>query len=450
MTANAQPQPSIDSARPFREIPRAPRLPLIGAMPELLWRRYGFFTRAREQCGDLFVVDLGLEDLVIVADPALAEDVLVRRSQAFDKGGNFWDQSREAVGNGLTFSEGEVWRRQRRRMNPEFRRAKIMGFRATIRATVDELLVELEREVAQAGQLDISVWTAKLLATLTVRLLFGGELDAATFERLHQALGDLLAGVLVGVVTRTLPAWVPVPGAARFEAAIATIDEIVLALIAERRASPRDGNDVLSLLLSVTDEDGAMTDRELVDEVVVLYSAGYETTAWALAWTTMALAEQPELVRELQAELDRGDDPLALPLLDATFREGLRLYPSAPFVPRRAVCDETLGGYRIPAGTQVVVMSWLIHRDPRHWPNPTRFDPRRHLEPSERPRMAWMPFGGGQRLCLGMGLAMMEGTMALAQLLRRFTPLPASRRSEPRLSVTLASRDGVWVRLAPR
>jgi cytochrome P450 len=134
-------------------------------------------------------------------------------------------------------------------------------------------------------------------------------------------------------------------------------------------------------------------------------------------------------------------------------REILRLYPSAPFVPRRAAVDEELLGYPIPAGTTVVVMPWLVHRNPKYWPDPTRFDPRRHLDSSaSRPRLAWMPFGAGQRICIGQGLALMEANFALGKLLRRFTPAPGRGhlRSEPRLSTTLSSRDGVWIRLQER
>jgi cytochrome P450 len=436
---------------PFSAMPRAPGLPLIGAMPSLLRGRFEFLDRAREQCGDIFLLDLGVTQVVVVSDPLAAEAIFVDRSKNFCKGGGFWEQARAGLGNGLAFSEGELWRRQRRLMNPEFRRAKIAGFRATIERTVDELLAELEPEVARGQAFDVSPWTGRLLATLTVRILFGdSDLDRETFTRLRDALQDVVDGMLAGVVTRSLPAWLPVPGAARFEAARAAIDEIVLGLIGKRRRSGGSDADLLGMLLHAADDEGAMSDQQLRDEIVITYAAGYETTAWALAWGLKELGEHPPLVAELQAELDQGRDPLEFPLLDATFREILRMYPSAPFLPRRAVEDEQLLGYQIPAGTDVVVLPWLVHRNPKYWPEPSRFDPRRHLEPGDRPRMAWMPFGGGQRLCIGMGLAMMEASLALAALLRRFTPIPPQRQSDPRLSATLSSRDGVWIRLAKR
>jgi cytochrome P450 len=437
-------------------MPRAPRLPLVGSLPALLRDRFDFFERARDRCGDIFALDLGVQEIVIVADPLAAEEIFVSRSKNFDKGEAFWEGLREAIGNGLALSEGDLWRRQRRLMNPEFRRERIASFRATIEATVDELLDELAQLGRNNQTLDISAWTSTLLSTLTVRLLIGAEIKPNEFARLRDALAVMLDGALAGVVTRKLPGWMPVPGASRFEEARQILDETILGVIGQRRAAAEPGTDLLGMLLAATDEEGVMSDRQLRDEVVVTYIAGYETTAWAVAWGLMLLADDPQLVAELQDEVDRHDDLMSIPLLDATVREILRLYPSAPFVPRRAVVDEQLLGYPIPAGTTVAVMPWLIHRNPKVWPNPSRFDPRRHLDSSRdsssRPRLAWMPFGAGQRICIGQGLALMEANVTLGKLLRRFTPFPGlgHRRSEPRLSTTLSSRDGVWIRVQER
>ncbi|MEM9458176.1 MAG: cytochrome P450 [Myxococcota bacterium] len=431
--------------------PKAFRMPVLGSVPSLLLQRYRFLERARERCGNIFRVDLGVGEVTVVGDPILAEEILIRRARHFDKGGEFWEGAREAIGNGLALSEGDLWRRQRRLMNPEFRRERIAGFASTITTTIEQSLPELEPLASGGENTDISLWTSKLLATLTVRILLGSELDEARFVALRDSLGVMLDGILSGVVTRKLPGWVPVPGVARFEAARQTVDEIVLSIIAERRATAGTGHDLLSLLLAAVDDEGGMSDQQLRDEVVLAYTAGYETTAWALAWGLMVLGDEPGLVAELQAELDRQPDLRAIPLLDACVREALRLYPSAPLIPRRALVDEQLGGHRIAAGTQLMVSPWLIHRNPEIWPEPTRFDPYRHVEGTTRPRLSWMPFGAGQRICIGKGLAMMEATTALGMLLRRYTPLPASRRrSEPRLSSTLGSRDGIWLRLAPR
>lgn len=433
-------------------MPRAPGWPVLGSLPALLWERFDFLDRAREQCGDIFALDLGVQEVVVVADPSAAEEIFVTRSKNFDKGEAFWDGAREAVGNGLVFSEGELWRRQRRLMNPEFRRERIAAFRVTIEATVDEMLDDLERLSRGGRTIDITDWAMNLLATVTMRVLIGGEIEPATLVRLRDAFAFILDRVLTGIVTRKLPAWFPVPGTKRLGEARQTIDEIILSMIAERRAQSEPGNDLLGLLLTAADDDGVMSDRQLRDEVIITYGAGYETSAWTLAWGLMLLAQHPETVAELQAEVDRHEDLMSIPLLDATVREILRLYPPGPMLPRRAVVDEELLGYPIPAGTTVAVSPWLIHRHPELWPNPRRFDPRRHLASTSRPRLAWMPFGAGQRICIGRGLAMMEANVALGKVLRRFTPLPGRghEQAKPHFSSTLSTRGGVWIRMQAR
>lgn len=433
-------------------LPRAPGLPLIGSLPAVALRQFDFFDEARERCGDIFEVDVGLTKIVIVAAPELAAEVLLDRPKNFDKGEEFWEGVRDLLGNGLPVSDGEFWRRQRRLMNPQFRRDRIAGFTETIHATVDELVRELDGPAARGETVEISEWAAKLLATLTLRLLFGAEFDVGHLDDLRAALTVMLDQIISGMVVRKLPSWVPVAGAGAFEQARQVIDDQVLGIIAERRRSAATGEDLLGLLLAATDEGDSMTDQQLRDEVVSVYLAGFETTAWTLSWALWVLADHQEVVRALQAELDGEDDPLKIPLLRATVDEVTRLYPSAPFLPRRATVDESLGGHPIPAGTTVVFSPWLIHRNPAVWPDPLRFDPSRHLgEHPERHRLALMPFGAGQRICIGKGLAQLEANIALGAVLRRFTPLPgAGPRAQPRLSTTLRSRDGIRIRLRPR
>ena len=434
------------------QLPRAPGLPLVGSLPAVLRQQFDFFDAARERCGSLFEVDFGVTRVVMIADPKLAQVVWVDRAKNFDKGEEFWDGIRDILGNGLPASDGEVWRRSRRLMNPEFRRARIAGFAETIRAGVDEALDELEGPAKRGETLEASAWTSTLLSVLTVRLLLGSEFDTSRMENIQVALRALLDNTLAGVVTRKLPSWIPVPGTGELEDALKTIDEVIYAAIADHRRNPSESRSLLGMLIEATDSDPEFSDQQLRDEAMGIYLAGYETTAWTLAWALYLLSQHPDIVRELQAEADATDNPMQSPLLSATIDEVTRLYPSAPFLPRRAVVDEELAGYPIPQGTTVVVSPWLIQRNPAFWPDPQRFDPRRHLgEHPERPKLALCPFGAGKRICIGKGLAMIEAHTTLHRLLRRFTPQPGDGpRSVPALSTTLRSRDGIRVRLEAR
>jgi len=432
--------------------PRAPGWPLLGSMPSLLREPFDFLEAARHQCGGVFRVNLGVGEFTVVGDPEAAEQVLVSRARNFDKGGDLWEEARELVGYGLVLSEGDLWRSQRRLMNPAFRQERIADYRRTTTETIDHLLDELGPLAEEGAPTDISLWTSKLSATLNLRLILGSELDDAKFTAFRDAVGSMLDGVVSGVIRRKLPSWMPKPGGARLKAARQTAREVARSLIDERRQGSVNGHDILSLMLTAGSKQEQMSDRQLVDEVVLAYIAGFDTTSSALSWGLLLLSQDPELVQEIQADLDREEDIQNVRLLDACMREVLRLYPPTPIIPRRTLVDEELGGHRIPAGTQLIVSPWVIQRDPEFWPEPMRFNPRRSFEDTSRPRLAWMPFGAGQRLCVGVNLAMLELTSTLGMLLRRYTPRPASdhRRSEPRLSFTLSSRNGVWLRLESR
>lgn len=444
--------PRTPSGRSASGMPVAPGIPLLGSLPNVAVQQLDFFSEACEQCGDIFEVDFGLTKVVMLASPELTSEILIERPKNFEKGGDFWAGIRELLGNGLPVSEGDHWRRQRRLMNPEFRRTRIAAFAELIATGVDEGLEELETLAASGESIPISKWTASLLSRLTIRVLFGGDFDTSRIDSIRNALTTMLDRIMSGVVVRNLPDWVPVPGGEGFAEARKVIDDLIYEVIAERRRNPTDSHDLLNLLIAATDDEGTMSDEQLRDELVSTYLAGYETTAWTLAWGLWLLSEHPQVVRELQAEVDAIENPMKWPLLGATVTEIMRLYPVAPLLPRRAIVDEQLAGYPIPAGTTVVFSPWVLHRNPRIWPDPQRFDPHRHLgEQPQRHRLALMPFGAGQRICIGKGLSLMESHYVLAKLLKRFTPRPGDGPApRPRLSTTLRSRDEIEIRLQPR
>lgn len=229
--------------------------------------------------------------------------------------------------------------------------------------------------------------------------------------------------------------------------------ERALALIVERRRHPGRYDDFLGVMVEATDEIGSMSNQQLVDEAMTFYVAGYETTAHTLAWALWLVASHPRIRDELQAELDGGSDDG--PLLRACIQEGLRLYPAAPFVVRYPVADDEIDGLRVSAGMPVVVSPWLIQRNPELWPRPHEFDPRRFMDPelvARRPRLAWIPFGAGQRVCIGKALAMLELEETLRRVLRRFTPTVAEDHPppKPKLSTTMRSSTGIFLRMQPR
>jgi cytochrome P450 len=252
-----------------------------------------------------------------------------------------------------------------------------------------------------------------------------------------------------------LPEWLPTASNRRVRRSIRDLDAIVYELIAARRAAGGEGDDVLSLLVMGRDENGApLSDREVRDEAITLLLAGHETTALALAWLWHVLANHAEVQERVAAEvaavlggrLPTAADRNRLPYVRQVVQESMRLYPPSWGLARRAVADCAIGGYRIPAGTAVMVSQWLAHRDPRSFPRADAFDPEPWAHGGGAPAVgcAYFPFGAGPRSCIGGGFAMAEAVLIVATVVQRFRLLPAPGHEvllHP--SFTLRPKDGV-------
>jgi cytochrome P450 len=225
----------------------------------------------------------------------------------------------------------------------------------------------------------------------------------------------------------------PLPVVRRYNRAQAALDSVIYRIIDERRSNPSDRGDLLSMLLLARDEEGGgarMTDKQVRDEAMTLFLAGHETTANALTWGWYLLAQHPEVERRLHDEIDsvigdrlpRADDAAALPYTRRVLAEVMRCYPPAWGIGRRAIEDVEIGGYTIPRNTVVLLSQYLLHHDARFFPDPERFDPDRWLPERQRarPRFAYFPFGGGNRVCIGESFAWTEGILVLATLARHW------------------------------
>jgi cytochrome P450 len=220
----------------------------------------------------------------------------------------------------------------------------------------------------------------------------------------------------------------PLPGVRKFQNALETLDNIIYNLIEERRGRGGEGDDLLSMLLSAQDEEGGegLTDTQVRDEAMTLFLAGQESTSNSLVWTWYLISRHPDIEKRLHDELNsqlRGrlpdvEDLIKLPYTRKVFSESLRLYPPAWTVVRRAIEDYQADGYVVPGGADIYMSQYVVHHDPRFFPDPFRFDPERWNEDrcSSLPQFAYFPFGGGPRRCIGESFAWMEGMMLIATI----------------------------------
>jgi cytochrome P450 len=417
----------------------APRLAMsrLQAVRSLRRDPIGLLERATE-LGDVVRLRVPRLDLYVLNHPDLVWDVLATDNHAFSKGPTM-QAAKRILGESLLTSEGEHHRRQRRLIQPLFHHERIAGFAPTIRQLGERAGDRwVDREV-----IDVREEMARLTLQIVARTLFGSGIDEARTGRIARALTDVL-DQFDRVFSPLLPITerLPFPSTRRFRRARAVFDEIIYGLIAERRATDAEGDDLLSRLIYAQDAGSGMTDQQVRDEAITIFLAGHETTSNALTWTWLLLSENPDLEERFHERLD--DDAF----VRAVLHEAMRLYPPAWAIGRRALSEHVADGIRIPAGAVVIVSPWLLHHDPRWWADPGSFRPERWLdeEPAAR-RHAFLPFGGGPRMCIGEGFAELEATVLLTTIGRRWGfEHDAAHRVELQPVVTLRPRGGMPMR----
>jgi cytochrome P450 len=315
----------------------------------------------------------------------------------------------------------------------------------------------------EGGEIDVHAEMMALTLRIVARTLFSAVVGAEA-EGIGHALSIAIhyANDYAESLIR-LPQWLPTPANVRFKRAVKTLDELVYRIIDERRKGGPAAHDLLAMLMSATDDTTrtGMGDRALRDEVMTLVLAGHETTANALTWTWYCLSKDPEVERRVHAEVSRvlaGRTPTIddLPKLGYTsmvLQEAMRLYPPVWAFERQAIADDEVGGYVLPAGSIVAVSPYLMHRHRAHWDNPEGFDPERFAPERtvERERFAYLPFGGGPRLCIGNAFAMMEAQIILAMVVQRHRlALVPGRPVVAEPVITLRPKHGLPMTLLPQ
>jgi cytochrome P450 len=419
----------------------------------------GFYVRCAREYGDVVPVRLGPRRGLLVYHPDAIEEVLITRARDFVKTPGI-RLLRRLLGDGLFVSEGDLWLRQRRLMQPAFHRQRIAAYGEVMASYAMRRAASWHDGVV----MDIHPEMMAITREVVAKTLF--DADVSDEARVIGEASHFLAeyfGKRFGSLLQLVPSWVPTPANLRLRRAVRGLDEIVYRMIADRRRTSGDRVDLLSILLQAQDaDDGSrMTDRQVRDEVITLFLAGHETTAVALSWTWYLLGQHPEVDARLADELrvvlgGRPPTVADLPALRYTemiVTESMRLYPPAYGIARQAVKPTEVAGQPMRVGAFVIMPTWVVHRDVRWFDKPEEFRPERWDGDAARRlhRFACFPFGGGPRQCIGSTFAMMEAILVLATIAQRFRlPLVPGQNVIPAPYITLRPEPGIRVRVEGR
>jgi len=401
--------------------------PLVGSLLDYRKDRLDLLQRmARE--GDVCGMYFGPFPLILFNKPEHVQSLLVEHAYDFDKGIAIHNTFRPAIGDGIFSSEGDFHRHQRKLIAPPFQPRHIASY-ADIMGRYGE---QIQQTWPDGGIVDVNQQMTNLTMSIIGKALFDADIFTETDE-----LGAAMTVVMeyaTQASSTLLPApyrW-QTPRNRRTHKAVQVLRTRIGRFIDERRNHPAERNDFLSILLRARDEDGhPMSDEQVMAECLTLFLAGHETTATALSWTWYLLCQHQESYRQVQQEVDRflqGRTPTSadlarLPYCLQVFKEAMRLYPPAYAFARQALREVEIDGYRVPKGYIVLLAPYTLHRREDAFPEPETFDPERFTPEREKhlPRYAYLPFGAGPRICLGMYFAMMEGHLLLATLAQRIS-----------------------------
>ncbi len=418
-----------------------------------------FIEKLCREYGDVVSARFLNFPVYIVAHPEGVKHVLQENHRNYTKSQDYAILAR-LLGQGLVTSEGSLWLRQRRLMQPMFHRQKIATFGAMM---TDCTLGMLDRWSGIAGRhepIDVTSEMMRLTLEIVGRALLTMDLtsQADTIGRAMTIANERFGQFDIGMM---IP-WLPTRKNFRFRKAVDELRRIVLDIIANRRRENRDYGDLLSMLLAARDEETGekMSDEQLRDEVLTLILAGHETTANALSWTWYLLSQHREAERKLHAELDEvlaGRPPAMADLVNLNYTgmvidEAMRIYPPVWAIGRAAIEDDEIMGYRIPRGSNVMLSQWMTHRHPKFWEDPERFEPERFSAEGAagRPRYAYFPFSGGPRQCIGNVFALTEAQLVLATIAQNYRlRLVPDHPIELQPLITLRPRHGVKMTLEP-
>lgn len=452
----------MSNSTDVKQLPPGPGgLPVIGNLRRM--QKQGILTFYQDlwkEFGDVVRVNMGPMNIYQFIRPEHIQTILVKRSDKYVKGLSH-EKLRVALGSGILTAEGELWRRQRKLMAPTYTRKGVEQFAEIMNKETQKMLSRWKL-ISPVETLSINKEMMRLAMSVISQSMF--TIDVG--EDFKDA-GDALTFILEFANKRTMslidpPMFIPTPMNRKIKSSIDTIDKFLYNIIDERRNSP-PGDDLLSILMTAVDEESGnvMDDKQLRDEVLITFFAGHETTAQLLTWAWYLLAKHPGVEECFHQELDQvlagrspeiGDVP-NLVYTRMIIDETLRLFSPVAMTARDALVDDVVDGYFVPKGSVVTITPYITHRHPDYWEKPNEFYPEHFSQEKvdQRPRYAYIPFGAGPRICLGMHFALLEAALVLGDVGQRYKfKLESDQDVNPVWSGTLRPEVDIFMTLSPR
>jgi len=396
--------------------------------------------------GESYSVTDGISGrMILTQNPEFIDYVLRKNQKNYYKSRMVTEKLGRFIGNGLLTSNGPYWLRQRRLIQPGFHPQKVKELYGIMKDTIDRFL-----EKFPVGEnVDVYPLMNRLAFDVVVNTLFNIHLPAETIGELSRNISDIQEFVITDIRQPYNSWWFALSGRVKENKDKAErVRDILRTVVRERKKSDKKYNDLLDMLLDARYEDNgdAMTEEQILDEILILFIAGHETTGNALTWTLSLLANHPKELAILREESEALSisDTVGHPRLSAVINESMRLYPPAWASDRVALEDDSFGEFSFPKGTIIALFYFGLHRSEKYWDEPLAFKPSRFLDPDRDKEKSkiYFPFGGGPRLCIGNNFAMAEMALFIQGFIQAFDLKPAGGTPKMRALITLRP-DGV-------
>ena len=440
-------------------IPQIPSSGPLGHLKAYVADPLKFLQAQTQLHGGTFGFRLAGRHLVTTNEPDAVQSLLQSKHRDFRKN-KAYRKLQLLLGQGLFTSEGDYWLQNRRLIQPAFHREQILGYFQDMQYYAKQLVANWRPACNTHQAVPLTEDMTQVTLQIIAKTVLGLDLDQqaqAVATHLPFAMQVMLKKITSPLAS---PMWLPTSTNRRFQKSVQVLDRIISEIITDRRNTRVKGNDLLSSLLSLRDEDSGkgLSDLQLRDEMMTFFLAGHETTAVALSWTIYTLLQHPTWLAQLQQEILEGlprdyqpEDLQRIPSLLPIIQESMRLLPPVWILGREALCDTQMMEHHLPKGTSVIFSPYLIHRNPKYWEDPDEFKPHRFSQAGQIPshKYAYFPFGGGPRLCIGNHFAVLEMQVILAEILKNYR-LSAQNLAHPgfEYSITLRPAKPLYLQLS--